>query len=249
MNGNVTVEKYSSSGCFVEGTMITMADGTLKAVEDLQIGDKVLVFNHLTGKYETSEIWMMLHADLAREVRRIVNLNFSDGTTLRITYEHGLFDRTLGRYVNINEENVHDYIGHEFSSVEHAGGKYVDRKLTLVSAVITEEETKVYSPVTANHMNLVAEGMLTVTPMFEFFDAFTNVFEYNEDMTFNLEKMQKDIATYGLFTYEDFKDYIPYEVWQKAPVAYLKVAIGKGLITFEDIQWIIAYLNNGNYLN
>ena len=242
------IEKHNSTGCFVEGTMILMADGTTKLVELLQLGDKVIVFNHLTGEYEVSEIWMMLHADLEREVRKVVNLNFSDGSTLRITYEHGLFDRTINRYVFITEENVGMYVGHKFSAVDVVNGEYLNKVVTLSSYSITQEETKVYSPVTSNYMNLVAENMLTVTPMFDYADAFVNVFEYNDDMTYNMEKMLNDIETYGIFSYDDFKDLIPYEVYEDAPVAYLKVAIAKGLITYDGIKWIIGYLTEGGYL-
>ena len=34
-----------SKGCFVGGTQISMADGSKKAIEDIQLGDLVLAFN------------------------------------------------------------------------------------------------------------------------------------------------------------------------------------------------------------
>ena len=50
------------------------------------------------------------------------------------------------------------------------------------------------------------------------------------------EQMQADIEKYGLFTYEDFEDLIPYEIYEYAfPAKYYKISIAKGLMTWEDI--------------
>jgi hypothetical protein len=56
--------------------------------------------------------------------------------------------------------------------------------------------------------------------------------------------MQADIEKYGLFTYEDFEGYIPYEIYEYIfPAKYYKVSIGKGLMTWEDIlEMIERYL-------
>ncbi|MBR2504175.1 MAG: hypothetical protein IKB62_08655, partial [Oscillospiraceae bacterium] len=52
-SGKLTKLESSSSGggtCLAAGTMIAMADGTKRAVEDLRKGDSVLSFDHTTGK-------------------------------------------------------------------------------------------------------------------------------------------------------------------------------------------------------
>ena len=50
-----------------------------------------------------------------------------------------------------------------------------------------------------------------------------------------------DIAEYGLFTYEEFAQLInvPEEMFDAFQAKYLKVAIGKGHITLEDILALI----------
>ena len=75
-------------------------------------------------------------------------------------------------------------------------------------------------------------------------DGLFNIFEYDETMKYDEEKMQADIEKYGLYTYEDFKDYVSYEIYEAVTSAkYFKVAVGKGMITFEEIIAIIkAYL-------
>ena len=45
------------------------------------------------------------------------------------------------------------------------------------------------------------------------------------------------------FTYEDFEAYLPYEVYAAFPAPYLKVSIGKGMMTFDTIfEYIERYL-------
>jgi hypothetical protein len=51
--------------------------------------------------------------------------------------------------------------------------------------------------------------------------------------------MQSDIDKYGLYSYEDFKDYASYEFYSAFPTQYLKVAVGKGLITYDQILHLI----------
>ena len=65
------------------------------------------------------------------------------------------------------------------------------------------------------------------------------LFEFDDDLQYNEEQMQLDIEKYGLYTYEDFAEYIPYEVFEMFPAPYLKVAVGKGLITFDGIVELI----------
>ena len=67
-----------------------------------------------------------------------------------------------------------------------------------------------------------------------------NIFEYDDNLQYTEEQMQKDIETYGLFTYEDFKDLVSYEVYCSFPAAYFKVALGKGILTWEDLEYYIA---------
>ena len=248
-NASVTASGTNGSTCIVEGTLIMMADGTQKKVEDLQIGDMVLVFNHETGRYESSKLRFNTHAELERGWYRIINLVFSDGTTLRIYNNHGLFDHDLLQYVFIDESNMHDFIGHRFSKTELMGDTWIDETVALTSAFITKEYVKVFGPSSEYHVNLVAEGLLTVSPLPGGLKGHVNVFEYDETMQYNQEAMQRDIERYGLLTYDEVKDYMSYEDYTKAGTQYLKVAIGKGLITWEELEAFIRWLELNGMLS
>ena len=235
--------------CLAEGTMIRMADGSTKAIEDLEVGDMVLAFNHLTVEYEPTRVWMTPHTELGSKLYRVTTLTFSDGSALKIAGEHGLFDRTLGKYVFINERNYEDYLGHEFSAISVTASGVADKKVTLVSVSEKSEITRIYSPVTENQLNIVAEDLLTVTSMMGYGDAVMNLFDYDPDMGYNKAAMAADIDKYGVYGYDDFADLLPQEVFYKVPLEVMKVAVGKGLISYEEVRQIIEYIYRNGYLS
>lgn len=239
----VHCDSQGTSGCLIEGTLVMLADGTTKPVEALTADDVLLTFNHDTGKYEASTLRFLLHTEqVTAELQQVINLQFSDGSVLRIVDEHGLFDRTLSKYVFINDFNYNEFINHEFSSVSVINGEYIDSKVVLESVTLTQELVRIFSPISNYNVNIVAEGMLTVTPSLRVNDFLLNIFDYDDDMKYNDEAKQADIEKYGLFTYEDFEDLLSYDEWLKADHQYLKVAIGKGLITWDDVIQVVEYL-------
>ncbi|MBQ9785595.1 MAG: BspA family leucine-rich repeat surface protein [Clostridia bacterium] len=223
--GTTKIEPWTNlanPSCFASGTMITLADGTQKPVEELTGDELVLAFNHETGKFEAQPI-MFMENDGEREWE-VINLIMSDGTHLRYIYEHGLFDLTTGGYVYVTAQNYKDLIGHTFAKQAGDGFESVE----LVDAYLTTEVTGCYSFPSMYHMNVLTDGFLSypggLTGLF-------NIFAYDEDLKYDPERMQADIERYGLYTYEDFADYMSREVFESVfPIPYLKVAVGKGLI-------------------
>lgn len=245
----ITVTATSSaSSCIVAGTMLTLADGTQKRIEDITAQDQVLIFNHETGAYEAGFVLFTSHKEEAERLHRVINLQFSDGTVLRIVGEHAAFDLDLNRYVYLAEDNVNAYIGHSFYTTQYVDGQFVGGSVTLTGAFVTEEVVKVYCPVTAYHMNCFAEGLLTMPNMPNNIHGMINIFEFGENLKYDEEKMQADIERYGVFTYDDFAEYISYEAYMASPAKWLKVAIGKGMLTNEDITLILDYLLSGGLI-
>lgn len=241
LNGTMDVNKVKIN-CFVEGTLITLADGTKKKVEDLTTDDIVLVFNHETGTYDFIKLLFITHENETASNYNILNLSFSNGTTLRIVGSHGLFDITLRKYVYITYDNVNDYIGHKFYSSKFENEKIVDEIIELTNYNITNENVRIFCPVSAYYMNCFANDILTMPNIPYNEDGLVNIFEYDENLQYNQEKMNQDIEKYGLFTYDDFKEYFSYEAFIASPAKYLKVSIGKGYITYEEVIKIIEYL-------
>ena len=227
------------SGCVVEGSLITMADGSLKPVEQLNVGDEILVFNHFTGQIEKSTILINFHDNLEYAYYDVLYLHFSDGTTLGIHGDHYLFNIELNEYVLITPDTVENYLGKEFysSKFDNLLDKYVGNNIKLVSYDIVTEYTKVYGPTSYGHLNYFAEGLLNINGDT---DAFINILKLDENMKVDEELMKKDIEMYGTFTYDDFKDYVSYEIYETYSGTYLKIAIGKGLTTMDRIMELIS---------
>ena len=70
-----------------------------------------------------------------------------------------------------------------------------------------------------------------------------NIFEVDpETMTYDYEQIAKDIETYGLFTYEELNAICPLseDMFNAAGGAYLKISIGKGNLTIEELIAMIT---------
>lgn len=228
------IKPDENTECLVEGTLITMADGTKKKVEDIVPGDMLLIFNHETGKYDVAPVLFNDSEEISNYT--VINLVFSDGTIIKVVSEHGFFDLDLMKYVYIDEINHRDFIGHQFYYSDIINNSIVDGKVTLVDSYITTEYTRVYSPVTKYHLNYFTNNLLSMPGGIE---GLFNIFEYDENLKYDEEKKQNDIETYGLYTYEDFKDLVSFEIYESFPANYFAVAIGKGLLTWDDIYYYI----------
>ncbi len=243
---DVTIQASSTASCLIEGTLITLADGTKKKVEDLTYNDKVLVFNHETGKVEASTLLVNFHSDQIVPVeKKVINLKFSNGNIIGIVWEHGFFEVNLRKYVYIDESNVNNYLGHSFYSGKYVNGEFISEIVTLDSYTITTKAVRIFSPTTVWHFNIFAEDMLSMPADI---NGVFGIFDLDENFKYDEKAMQADIEKYGLYTYDDWKDIIPYEVYEAIPFKYFKVAIGKGYITYDEIlrlynEYIVPHLN------
>lgn len=226
---------YNDGGCFAKGTMITVADGSQVAVENLKVGDAVLVFNHSTGAVDISPISFIFY-DGQKEYD-VLKLNFDGAASVEVLYAHGFFDTGLRKYVLIDPENVKEFIGHKFYRVVCENGAYRKEAVTLTDFELYRKETECYSVLTAGHINNIVNGMLAVTDDIK---GLYNVFELDSDYKYDEAQMAADIEKYGLFTYDDWRDYATEEQFDAFNGACLKVAIGKGLVTVEEI---VGYIN------
>lgn len=238
-NGIILKATYSESGCFATGSLITMADGTQKPVEQLKPGDLVLVYNHTTGKFDVAPI--MVYFQMGERMYQVLNLKFDNGTVVKVLYGHTFVDASTNKYVEITANNVEEYLNHKFYNIGS------DNKLdttTLVAYEITTEYTGCYSIFTAVHYNHFVDGMLAFT---DDFIGIVNIFEMTDGLKYDEELKEKDINKYGLYTYDEWSEYLSYEEFVGFNIAELKVAVGKGYITKEEIIGYILHYKSYSY--
>lgn len=242
---SVTINATSSapsSGCIAAGTLITMADGSKKKIELLSNSDMILGFDHETGKLKAVPIAYLDCS--AKEILTVIDMVIGD-TNVKVINEHGFFDVDLKEYVIININNADDYLGHRFLKVYiDENGEEQQEIVTFTSYSVYQEETRWYSLVAAFTINHLANDILTIS------DNLIGLYDYFElDNEFKYDAVQKeqDILTYGLFVYDDWKEYLTIEQFYAFNCHYLKVSVGKGILT-EDLifYYINRYVNHDN---
>ena len=242
ITSDVTVEitvaaDTSSGGCVTPDTLVTLADGTQKRIDQVTYDDQLLVWDFYNGKYAVSSAAIIFNHGYAENT--IIKLAFSDGTVVKVANLHQFYDNDLNSFVTIDAESVAQYVGHSFA--KQSGEGYTT--VTLDSYEVSVEYEAAYGIISAYHYNIIVEGMISTDFMVEDYNLF-NYFEIGEDMTFDEAQMQADIEKYGLYTYDDFADYLTYEQFVAFNVQYFKIAVGKGDYTFEGILALIdEYLN------
>ena len=135
--------------CLAAGTLITMADGTRKPVEELLYSDKLRVWDFDTGSFAVAQPLWIKQKQTTDRYNRLV---FSDGTVLRTIGNHRCLNKQAGAFTNfMTDETPVGTI-----TVTDSGAE-----VTLVAQEVVEESVDYYNVITAQHCNLYADGILT----------------------------------------------------------------------------------------
>ena len=230
--GYVFPNKKKGGSCVATGTMVTLADGTKKPIEEITASDKLLAWDFLEGRVvERYVSGFAYHGDDDYEITTLV---LSGGTELRMIEEHGVFDYDLNQFVYITEENYQAYLGHRFPIVGTDG---ISELVVLEDVRFTVEHTGSYAISSDGTFNAITEGLVSVVPPVKMF----NCFEMDPTcrMKYDRAQWEKDIQTYGLYDYEQFAAYITEAQFVMYGYAYFKIAVGKGILTFDDVLAMI----------
>ena len=230
-------QSYSNT-CVTPDTLVTLADGTQARVDSLTGSENLLVWNHETGKLESASVAYIVNHDKIATEKEIIHLYFSNGSEIKIIGEHVFYDATLNKYIAIDTNNAESYIGHKFLGL----GDNAITEVELVSVSRTVEITETYEIVSYKHLTCFTNGILSTSA---YLDKLLNIFDIDtETYAYNAEAVQKDIEAYGLYTYADFEGLISEEAFELYNAKYLKIAVGKGYITWDDILDLIdIYFN------
>ena len=135
--------------CLLAGTMISLADGSYKAIEDITYTDRMISWDFDLGCYaETKAVWIK-----RSETGSQYNLlTFSDGTTLRTFDQHRIFNKQAGAFTYPMTDATP--IG-TITVNEHG------QELTLVDKQVVVDTIEYYNVITDYHMNLFSDSILT----------------------------------------------------------------------------------------
>ena len=226
------LDLYAVTSCIAAGTEITMYDGSRKAVENLEIGDMIRTFDHESGTISSAPVYDIMKTE---KTSGALELKFDDNSSVKIVNEHGFFSMEENRYVFISKNNVRKYLNTSFYNAD--SGKFT----RLTGYQIIQEPVDAYSIVSAAHLNHVADGMLAMTD--GIMKVICNVFEFENDLRIDQQKKAENIQKYGLIQLEDMK-YYSAEDYEAFCIKYFKIAIGKGFITEEELDFLAGILVN-----
>lgn len=146
--------------CVAEGTLITLADGTQRAVEELTGDEELLVWNMNTGAFDSAPI-LFIDSDPYGQYE-VIRLTFSDGTEVEVIDEHAFWDVGLNRYVFL-DGGAAQYIGRYFNKqILDSGGNMIWTAVRLTEVETETVSTTAWSPVTYGHLCYYVNGMLSM---------------------------------------------------------------------------------------
>lgn len=227
----ILIHAASWNGCVTAGTLVDMADGTQKKIEDVRAGDMVMTWNFFTGQKEAQPV--IVHWNHGEKETEVIELKFSDGSTIKVVTDHGFFNVDRNEMVFISADNYSEFLGEDFALDNGEEWSTV----TLVDVSIYREFTGVYSLLTAYNGNVFMDGKLSMTS--EAVKGLFTYFEMGENMMYDQAKMQADIEKYGLFEYEDWAEYVTEEEFYALNGQYFSIIVGKGYLDIEDIPYLI----------
>jgi hypothetical protein len=153
--------------CLAEGTLITLADGTTKVIENIEMSDSLKVWDFDNGAFASAQPLWIKREETASQYNL---LTFSDGSTLKTINQHRIFNKQAGAFTHPMTEDTP--IG-TITVNEH------NQEVTLVDKAVVNETVNYYNVITEYHMNLYASGILTSL-------RFNNVYHIN-DMKFVID--------------------------------------------------------------
>ena len=218
--------------CVTPDSLVTLADGSQKRIDEVKPDDMIIVWDSYNGIFTSASLVDVFAHGLS--MNTVIELVFSDNTIVKVVNIHQFLDMDLCKYVSITKDTVENYVGHEF--MKYVDGEYIG--VTLVDYSIRTEEVEAWGIISSTHYNVLVENMVTANYPESAYYLF-NYFDMNEEFMYDAEQVQNALDTYGVYTYDEFAEYIDEEKFNRLNIPYMKVAVGKGYLTYDDIVYLI----------
>lgn len=220
----------NSTGCLIENTLITMADGSKELIQNIQVGDLVQTWNFFEGEMTIEPVIAIM--DGYSNDEETIHLVFDNGKEETIYESHAFFNYTRLEFVNISMESYRDYLGDEFY--------FEDGPAKLIQSEVIHYTGNYYFIITAHDMNCFANGAMNIVYDVNFMFGIASI---NEKIMFNNEEFAENIVQFGYTNYEDYQEIFDEVIFEVFNGKYLNILIGKGLIDLETILDYLTYIS------
>lgn len=145
--------------CLTGDTLVLMADNSLKRIDEIKVGDKVLSVNCETLELEPDEI-IFSDSDKVKIYDKYDVWTFEKGYSVKTVRRHRFYNVERKAMVYMDEWNIGEHtLNEKFEGIK------------LLSHEVVEEEVRHYKITTSKWHNYFANGMLTgsrLTPKINF---------------------------------------------------------------------------------
>lgn len=228
----------NSDGCVTGDTLITMGDGSVKRADEIKDTDLIMAWNIENGGLVSSKM-MAFHKSVHNDEHNVIHVHFDDGTTVSVIGEHLFFDFNLSRFIAFTDGADNSvYIGHTFAKIK--GDSFI--KVLLTEVTVSKEVCMYYAPISERYLTCITNGMISANshtlPL-------CNRFDFDKaKICFDSLRKEKDFKQYSVFSYDKVKDIISKDFFEKNLGSEFGVAIGKGLISQQELIELITKYRN-----
>lgn len=228
VTGDITITASATGFCLVKGTLVTLADGSTKKIEDITYNDLLLVWNYETGTYTYEyPIWI----EQGKTTNHYQKTTFSDGTVLKTVGQHGVFSKDLNQFVSVHDsENFK--VGTEIAKL-NANNEIEYVKVVSIETI--DEPVEYYHVVSTRYYDIIANNVITTDGTV----ILSNLYDFGKNITWE----NRDYDELELYDYSLFSDVMPYYMFKG-----LRVEEGKVLSAYLDFETFKNYLLH-NQLN
>ena len=231
----VKVIKQSSGGggCLTPDTLITLADGSQKRVDELESSDIIKAYDFDKGEPVDAPITLFHKVD---EEEQVLTIDFSNGVRVGVVKDHCFFDLTDRLFVRIDsEEQSEELAGHRFALLED--NNIVEVELTGIHYEGTTDSY--YAPVSEAHLNCFANGLLNMPG---YVSGFCNVFELEEDeLKYDANKKAEEMESAEEIDSDIFEFIKSSDIYQKNKLDWIRVSVAKGLISLDELMDVYEF--------
>lgn len=211
--------------CLIEGTMIALADGTSVPIEEVTYDTLLKVWN-----YETGSVGAEYPAWIEKRGTTISYqlTKFSDGTELKTSGWHGVFDVDKNAFISIDDPEF--VVGTRIYKVNENNEL---EAITAVSIERVQEEVHYYHVVSSQYYNIIANNIITTDGAV----YLSNLYGFDENIKWPAIREEIMSDPNNLYTFEDFEDIgMPRKMFDDLRVREGKYLATKYGITLEAFK-------------
>ncbi|MGM9878327.1 MAG: hypothetical protein ACI33S_06750 [Bacilli bacterium] len=228
VNGDITITARGSGVCLIEGTKISLADGSTKNIENIRYDDLLLVWSYEEGRmvYEYP-IWI----EKEHKAQSYQLTKFSSGDELKTIGYHGIYNMDLNRFVSVDNREEFD-VGTNVAIMNDDKTGFIST--SVVSIEYVYEEVNYYHVVSTRYYNIIANNILTTDGTV----ILSNLYGFDDNIMW-LNRNQVINDKNNLYDYIEFNDIMPYYMFSGLRASEGKYLANLGFLSKETFKYYL----------